>query len=196
MKDIKELLEKRKAIKKKKPKFIMQDAHKLSKLKKKWRRPRGSDSKMRQGFKSYNKCVEPGYGSPKEVKGLDRSGLEPIIVNTLKDLENINKEKQGIIISSAVGKKKKVEIIKKANELTITILNIKDSSKYLNDVEQGMKQRKEERLKKSKKKAEKKVKEEKKEKKDDKLAEKVLDEEDKVKEEKKEKDKVLTKKEI
>lgn len=194
MTEIKDLLEKRKATKKKMPDFIMQDAHKLSRLKKKWRRPRGSDSKMRQGFKSYCKSVEPGYGSPKEVKGMDRSGLYPVRVESIKILEKINKEKQGIIIKSCVGKKKKVDIINKAKELNIKILNIKDSEKYLSDIEVEMKSRKDERTKKKKLKEDKKVKEEKKEKKEEKLSDKIISEEEKAKEEKKEKDKILTKK--
>ena len=197
MTEIKDLLQKRKAIKNKKPDFAMQDSHKLSRLKKKWRRPRGSDSKMRHGFKGYSKCVEPGYGSPKEVRGLDKSGLEPILISTVKDLNNINKDKQGIIISSNVGMRKKVDIINKAGELSITILNIKDSSKCLADIAQEIKVRKEKRAKKVKNKEEKKVKDEKKKKeeKTDKLADKVLDAEEKADTEKKEKDKVLIKKE-
>ena len=44
---MKELLELKKKIKKKKPNFTRQETHKKSKLKKKWRRPKGIQSKLR-----------------------------------------------------------------------------------------------------------------------------------------------------
>ncbi len=193
MNELKDLLEKRKRIKQKKPKFDMQDAHKKGRLKTKWKKPRGIDSKMRLRLRGYNKSVEPGYGSAKEVRGLDKTGLMPVWVSALKDIESIDKEKQGIIIKSTVGKKKRVGLINKAKETGIRILNIKDTEKYIKDIEEAMKKRKEARSKKEKKKTEKK--EDKKEKKEDKLAEKVLSEEEKVAADKKEKDKLLTKKE-
>ena len=61
---IKELLDKRKALKKKKPVFTRQDAHKKKKVGWKWRKPKGSDSKMRVGKKGYKRSVRPGWGSP------------------------------------------------------------------------------------------------------------------------------------
>ena len=70
-----ELLDKRRRIKKKKPDFIMQSAHKKSRLEQKWKRPRGIDSKMRLNLKGHQKCVEVGYRSPRAVRGLDKSGL-------------------------------------------------------------------------------------------------------------------------
>lgn len=191
---MRELLAKRKQIKRKKPDFAMQDAHKKSRLKQKWRKPRGIDSKMRLNLRGYNKCVEPGYGAPKLVKELDKSGLQPILICTEKELDKINKEKQGVIISSRTGKKKRIAIIKKANELSVKMLNIKNPEEYIKMIGENMKSRKEEKKKKEKQKEEKKAKVEKK--KEDKLADKVLSEEEKSAAEKKEKDKLLTKKEI
>ena len=39
------------------------------------------------------------------------------------ELEKVNPEKEGAIIASAVGRKKRNDIIKTANELKVTILN-------------------------------------------------------------------------
>ncbi len=194
MKDLKNLLLKRKLIKAKKPHFVMQDAHKLKRLKDRWTKPRGIDSKMRLNLKGYHKSVEPGYGSPKEVRGLDRSGLEPIIVSNVADLEKLNSKKQGAIINGKMGNKKRIEVLKKAKELDIKVLNIKNTDNKIAKIEQEFKARKEDKAKTAKKKEEKKAKESKKDKKEDKLAEKVTEEE-KAAAEKKEKDKVLTKKE-
>jgi large subunit ribosomal protein L32e len=192
MKDIKKLLDKRKSIKRKKPDFVMQNAHMKSRLEKKWRKPRGIDSKIRLRLKGYLKPVETGYGSPKEIKHLHKSGLMPVLISSLKELENIDNQKQAIVISSKVGKKKKLDIIKKADEKSITILNIKDTKKYADEIIKAIEERKKRREKRQKKKAD--IKKEKKEKKDDKLAEKIMSEEEKAEAEKKEKDKILTKK--
>ena len=47
MAETKKLLELRKKIKGKKPNFIRQDAHKHKRLARKWRKPKGIQSKMR-----------------------------------------------------------------------------------------------------------------------------------------------------
>lgn len=188
------LLELKRVMKKKKPRFIMQDAHILKRLKQKWRKPQGIDSKMRLRLKGYGKSVEVGYGSPKEVKYLHKSGLKPVVVATVEDIQNINREKEGIVIATQVGMKKRVEIIKKAMEANLKLLNIRNAEQYLKSIEECIRARKDKKIGVEKKKAEKKTK--KKESKEDKLAEKVLSEEEKAEAEKKEKDRLLTKKEI
>lgn len=187
-----ELLQKRIEMKRKKPSFRMQDAHILKRLKDRWRKPRGIDAKMRLYLKGYSKNVEPGYGSPALVRGLHKLGLKPIIVCNEKELKKINKGKDGVIISSAVGNKKRIDIIRKAAELSIKILNIRDPLEYIKKVEQKFQSKKAEKEKNEKEKLKKKTKE----KKEDKLVEKVMSEEEKSAAEKKEKDKLLTKKEI
>ena len=196
MADIKGLLEKRKAIKAKKPKFVRQDSHKIKRVGRKWRRPKGIDSKIRLRLKAYHKHVEMGYGSPKEVKGMDKSGLMAVIVANAKELEGVDKGKEGAVISSSVGRKKRVGILNKAKELAIKILNIREPEKYIEKVQQELKLRKEKKGKREKKKTERKEKEKKKTKDEDKLAEKIMTEEEKQEQEKKEKDKILTKKEM
>jgi hypothetical protein len=126
------------------------------------------------------------------------AGVMPVIVANVNDLANINKDKEGVIISSSVGKKKKIAILTKAKELSLKVLNVKDSDKYIASVTDQLKARKDEKEKKQKKRAEKKAekKDDKKGKKEEGLADKVVTEEEKSAQEKKEKDKVLTKKEI
>jgi large subunit ribosomal protein L32e len=190
-----DLLKLRKAIKKKKPEFIRQDAHKKPKLKKKWKRPKGLHSKMRLCIKGYRRSVEKGWGSPREARGLHPSGLKAVLVYAVADLDKIDAKVSGGIISAGVGLKKRVEIAKAAKERGIMILNVK-VDKFLAGFEEEMKKRKEMRAKwiaeKEKKKKEKEAKA--KEKKEEKLAEKLTEEEKKEKE-KEEKEKILTKKE-
>jgi len=198
MDSIKKLLESRKKIKGKKPVFVRQDTHKKKKLGFKWRKPRGLHSKMRRSLKGYRKGVSKGYKSPSLVKGLHPSGLRIIIVSSIKELGRIKNEEEGIIIKKQVGLKKKVEIVKKAIESSIKILNIKEPSDFLSTIEKKLKKKKDEKEKKlDSKEKKKKEKEKKAEEKKKEAKEKVKTEDEKKedeKEKKKEMDKLLTRK--
>lgn len=186
----KELLEIRKRIKAKKPKFFRQDAHKKKRLKKVWRKPKGIHSKMRLNKKGYRRSISKGYKSPKEVRGLHKSGLEAVLVSSIKSLEKIENEKQGIIISKGVGLRKKIELIKKAEEKGIRVLSMKNAKKFLESAENIFKKRKEEKDAEEKRKKEKVKKPVTKKK----GREEEKTEKEKKEEEKTEKEKILTKK--
>lgn len=192
-------LELRKRMKRKKPDFVRQDSHKKGEIKPRWRRPRGMHSKMRLKKKGYRKMPNAGYRSPKDVRGLDISGLVPVFITSLKQLDAVAKDTQGIMISSSLGNKKRLGALKAAKEKGIKVLNIKNPDNCINKIEENMAKRKEKKKKKTEKKAEKKEakKEEKPkaEKKKEGLKEMVGEEEKKMKE-KKEKDKALIKKEL
>ncbi|MBW2993007.1 50S ribosomal protein L32e [Candidatus Woesearchaeota archaeon] len=194
---MKELLELRKRIKKKKPVFVKQDAHKKTRLKKKWRKPRGRHSKIRLNIRGYRKGVRKGYGSPRAVYGMHSSGLKEIRISNINGFEKINPKEHGAVIASSVGIKKRIELLKKAKELGIDVLNFREIDKFLKDIEEKQKAKKEEKEKRRKAKETKKKEKEKKagEKKEEKLAEKLTEEEKKEKE-KKEKEKILTKKDM
>ena len=110
-------------IKRKKPVFIRKRGKIFVRLGLKWRSPKGGHSKLRRHKKEAGNLPRAGYGSPKAVKGLHPSGFEELLVFNLKDLEKINPEKQACRISATVGKKKRLEIMKKAEELKIKVLN-------------------------------------------------------------------------
>jgi large subunit ribosomal protein L32e len=111
-------------IKKRKiPEFRRPLAGIIKRIKESWRRPRGLQSKVRQKEKSKLKMPDIGYRQPKEVRGLHPSGFKEVLVRSLKDLENADPSKEAIRIAATVGKKKREEIIKKAKELKIKILN-------------------------------------------------------------------------
>lgn len=121
--DKKKLLEIRKKIKSRKPEFIQQDYHKKRRLSKKWKRPTGLQSKMRHQFRGYNRRVKQGWRSPIEIRGYHGKGVEPILVNNVSDLNSV-KHDQGVVIASNVGLKKRLDIVKKAQELKLIILNV------------------------------------------------------------------------
>jgi large subunit ribosomal protein L32e len=198
----KRLLEQRKHVKARKPKYSMQDAHKHKRLASKWRKPRGLQSKIRLHKRGYNKNVTKGkgYGSPAEVKHLHVSGLTMKRVCSEKELRALHSEQDGIILGR-VGLKNKLNLIKQAIEKKFTFINIKDPQAYLKQAEDMLAQKKQKKAEKKKKKQESKEKlkkeAEKKEKKEKEKAEKEESKkstEDKKEAEKKELDKVLTKK--
>jgi len=142
------LLGLRKEIKKKMPNFIRQGYNKKRSLGKKWRRARGRHSKMRVGFRGKANVVNPGYGSPRAVRGLDLNGFKGVVVNNVNDLSKI---KDNIIIGKNVGQKKRLELIKLALEKKIRILNLRNPEAYLKQVTELLKKKKEDKKAKEKK---------------------------------------------
>ncbi len=193
----KEALQTRAISKRKKPLFLRQDAFKRKRLKKLWRRPRGSDSKTRLRVRGQEARPEVGWGSPRAVKGCDKSGFLPMVVNSVDDLLKIDAKTQGAVIASTVGTKKKIAILEQATSKKIRILNVKESEKAAAKLKEQFENKKKEKQKikddREKKKETAKKEAEKKKSKDDKKEEKKeeLTDEQKKEEEKKEKDKLL-----
>jgi large subunit ribosomal protein L32e len=110
-------------MKRKKPAFIRKRGTVLSKLGLKWRSPKGSQSQLRQHKREAGNMPKSGYGSPRAVEGLHPSGFAEFMVFNPNDLQKIDPVKQACRISATVGKKKRLEIMKKAGELKIKVLN-------------------------------------------------------------------------
>lgn len=114
---------------------------KLGKRRKKkqiWRKPTGRDNKMRERRKGYPAVVSIGYKQDKKVRGSIKNKT-PILIQNVKDLESIKKNE--IVIVGNVGKKKKIEIVKKAKEMKIEIhnLNIKTFLKKFDKIKEKKK---------------------------------------------------------
>jgi len=201
MNNIKELLEKRKQIKKTKPSFFRKDRYKKSRIGNSWRKPRGLDNKQRLGKKGPAIKISNGYRAPKAVRGLHKSGLFPVVICNVTQLNSLTKE-QGVVVSANVGDRKRLEIIAEAQKKGLSILNL-DADKTLTRIQSDMKERKEMKTKqhddqKEKKKGiDEKVKKEAKNelRLEEPKKEEALSEDEKKKQEKEEKDKLLTKRE-
>ena len=123
-KSMKELLEIRKGIKKKTPKFRRQEwFRKKQRLGVKWRKPRGIHSKLREHEKAKGSLPRPGYGSPLAVRGLNRQGYREILVKNLSDMKKINHKEEVAIIASGVGKRKRLELLEFAVKNNIKVGN-------------------------------------------------------------------------
>ena len=191
----KSLLELRARIKKKKPKFATQDAHKHKRVKTNWRRPRGLHSKMRLAKRGHRKKVNIGYGSPSLVKGFMKNGLLPVNISNSAGLTELDKAKHSVILGRKVGIRKKVAIAKECKKLGLNICNIPDIDAYLKSIDTMIAEKKEAKLAKIRAKEQRKKKESVKKKKE-KPAEKAAPTEEKMPEEKeqtdkKEQDKIL-----
>jgi len=109
-------------LKKKKPKFRRQEHYK-KRLSLVWRTSRGIDSKKHEGKRGKGKAPSVGYKNPNALQGLHPLGYQPVLIHNLKELAQIKPETEAAIIASAVGRRKRNEMIKEANKSKITILN-------------------------------------------------------------------------
>jgi large subunit ribosomal protein L32e len=114
-------------------KFLRRDAARYSKFgngrgkKAKWRKPTGRDNKMREKRKGYQAVVSIGYGTT-TIKA-------PVTVFNAQDLAKVNKE--DTLLLGKVGKKKQIEIAKKAKDLGLKFknMNVESFLKKLNKEE-------------------------------------------------------------
>lgn len=120
--ELKRLLTLRDTQNKRQPSFTRLESWRYKKLKPVWRKPKGIDNHMRLKKKGWPKSVTVGYRSPKKIRGLHPSGFNEILVYNIKDLDEIQSH-QAIRISQTVGRRKRAEIIEKAQKLSIHVLN-------------------------------------------------------------------------
>jgi large subunit ribosomal protein L32e len=105
------------------PRFKRQELWAQATLKDTWRKPKGRHSKMRKQERGRGRLPKPGYGSPAAVKGLNKQGFREIRVFNPSQLERLDKQKESALIASTVGRKKRLEILRKAEELGVTVSN-------------------------------------------------------------------------
>lgn len=122
----KEQLVIRRQIKKRTPYFLRDEGFRYKRIPKNWRRPSGITSKLRINLKYRPSKVRVGFRAPKLVRGLHSSGFEEVMIHTVKELETIDPKKQAVRIGGTVGTKKRLEIAKRAAELDIRVLNMRE----------------------------------------------------------------------
>lgn len=89
----------------------------------KWRKPRGKDNPMRLRLKGQPPVASSGYGTPTAIRGLHPSGLRPAVVSGVKELSSLDPSTHIVYVSSSVGLRKKVEIVRKAQEMGFKVAN-------------------------------------------------------------------------
>jgi large subunit ribosomal protein L32e len=120
---LKKMVEIREKVKSKKPDFVRQESWRYKRVDESWRKPRGIDSKMRKEVKGWPAKVKVGYRGPRAARGLHPSAYKEVLVYNVDDLSGINPKIEAIRIAHTVGARKRAEILNRARELGIRILN-------------------------------------------------------------------------
>jgi len=118
-----ELLAARKKVAEKRPKFIRQESWRYDRLAENWRKPKGKDNKMRKQKSGMPAIVKVGYRGPRIARGLHPSGYTDNVVHNAAELAKLDPKKDAARIGHTVGKRKRIEMIAKATELGIKVLN-------------------------------------------------------------------------
>jgi large subunit ribosomal protein L32e len=116
-------LELRKRISSRRPRFLRQETWRYGRIHKPWRKPKGVDSKMRKMVKGWPRLVKIGFGGPIRSRGLHPSGLRDVIIHNVKELQRLDPKTDAARISSNVGARKRTEILAKAKETGVKVLN-------------------------------------------------------------------------
>ena len=118
-----ELLAARKKVAQTRPRFIRQESWRYDRLAENWRKPKGKDNKMRKQTSGMPALVKVGYRSPKAARGLHPSGYRDNLIHNTNELVRLDPKRDAARIAHTVGKRKRIDIINKAIELGIKVLN-------------------------------------------------------------------------
>ena len=120
---IAEMLSLRKLLAKNRPKFLRQESWRYKRLGPSWRKPRGTDSKMRLEKRGWPKIVKTGYRGPKAVRGLHPSGFNDILIHNEQELNALNPASDAARLSSSIGARKREILLKIAKSKGLRVLN-------------------------------------------------------------------------
>ncbi|EFC43536.1 predicted protein [Naegleria gruberi] len=117
-----------KPVHKRDKKFRRFDAHKFTRLAQKttWRCPHGIDNPLRRHYRGHGALPSSGFGTAKVSRFHDRkTRLIPYVVANAKDLEVLlmHNNKYAAVISAKTGAQKRKQIVERAKELDIKVLN-------------------------------------------------------------------------
>ncbi len=121
---LRRLMRIREKLKSKRPEFVRIDQWRYVRIEDSgWRNVRSLDNKIRRKWKGWPKPVEVGYRTPRAVRGLHPSGYLEAIVHNVKQLETLDPATHAVRVGGAVGRRKRMEIVKRAREMGFHVLN-------------------------------------------------------------------------
>jgi len=122
-KELLELLELRRSVAENRPKFVRPESWRYVRLHPEWRKPKGLDNKVRKSIKGWPRRVKVGYRGPAKARGYHPSGHVDVLVHNPAQLEDLIPAKDAVRIGAHVGSRKRAEILKRATELGLRVLN-------------------------------------------------------------------------
>jgi large subunit ribosomal protein L32e len=122
-KEVSELLKLRKSVSENRPKFVRPESWRYVRLHPEWRKPKGLDNKVRKSIKGWPKRVKIGYRGPVKARGYHPSGSVDVLIHNTAQLADLVPEQDAVRIARRVGARKRAEILKRASELGLRVLN-------------------------------------------------------------------------
>eukprot|EP00761_Pharyngomonas_kirbyi_P003978 gb/GECH01003982.1/.p1 GENE.gb/GECH01003982.1/~~gb/GECH01003982.1/.p1 ORF type:complete len:134 (+),score=8.15 gb/GECH01003982.1/:1-402(+) len=115
----------KKIVKKRTKNFIRRESHRWKRVPSSWRKPRGIDGPQRRNFRGHAPMPNIGYRSDKRTRYMDRKGFYRFPVRNVKELEVLLMQNRrfAAVIHHAVGARKRLAIVKRAQELDIHVVN-------------------------------------------------------------------------
>jgi large subunit ribosomal protein L32e len=135
-----DLLRARKKVSATRPKFVRQESWRYIRLAENWRKPKGIDNKMRKQVSGVPPLVKVGYRGPKKARGLHPSGYKDKLIHNIRDLEKLDPKTDAARIGHSVGRRKRIDIVNKADALGIKVLNKGNVMQELNQKDQNKEQ--------------------------------------------------------
>jgi large subunit ribosomal protein L32e len=128
----------REYLKRKRPHFHRVESWRYKRVKERWRKARGIDSKARKKKSGWPISPTIGFRSPKRVRYQSPSGKEEVLIYSPVDLSLIDSNQQVGRIAAKIGRKKREQIIMEAELLNIHILNPISAKIDLGDLEEEL----------------------------------------------------------
>lgn len=135
-----DLLRARKKVSATRPKFVRQESWRYSRLAENWRKPKGVDNKMRKQVSGVPPLVKVGYRGPKSARGLHPSGYRDRLIHNIRDLEKLDPKIDAARIGHSVGRRKRIDIVSRANALGVKVLNRGNAAQVSNQKDQNKEQ--------------------------------------------------------
>jgi len=135
-----DLLRARKKVSTTRPKFVRQESWRYIRLAENWRKPKGVDNKMRKQVSGVPPLVKVGYRGPKSARGLHPSGYRDRLIHNIRDLEKLDPKIDAARIGHTVGRRKRIDIVSRANALGIKVLNRGNAAQASNQKDQNKEQ--------------------------------------------------------
>eukprot|EP00920_Eleutheroschizon_duboscqi_P025025 GHVT01061886.1.p1 GENE.GHVT01061886.1~~GHVT01061886.1.p1 ORF type:complete len:135 (-),score=17.46 GHVT01061886.1:567-971(-) len=118
---------KRPILKKRTKKFKRFQSDRFKRVKESWRKPKGIDCRVRRRFKGTNLMPNIGYGSNKKTRHMLPCGFFKFVVRNVDDIEMLLMQngKYAAQIAHGVSSRKRKDIIERAAQLDVKVLNRK-----------------------------------------------------------------------